>query len=332
MATDGYANRINGIEYNAVDERRMNSVLLMPGGPTSAPFSARSGRRVNGAGLTVSVGGSPEAWTCTPGPGEIYESGYASQGGWAFEIPNSVSANLPARPGAGQSRIDLIVARIYDTQAIGSGPAEVKIERINGAAGAPGVAPSPPAGSITLELARLGVPAVGAITVTQSTRRTVAAGGVLPVATTAEMDALKTDNIAYAGLVVNNAQTNSLHRYDGTLWRRLVDDAFDTPWTPIALGSGWSGFGNGFNDPAVRRVGDVVEMRGVMTGGDPGPAFFLYDTKFHSTAKKMLLVNAGAGAARAQMAPEASLFSIEAYIAGGSNSFVSLDEIRYQGV
>lgn len=215
MATDGYANRINGVDYNAVDERRFDAPLLMPG-PTSAPFSAKAGRRVNGAGLVVSVGGSPEAWTVTQGAGVIYDSAYASQGAWRFEIPNSVSANMPARPGAGTSRIDLIVARIYDTVAIGSGPAEVKVERVNGTAGSTPSAPSLPA--LSVELARLTVPASGTITVTQSTERTVAAGGILPVPTVAARDKLKTDGIAYEGLYVDVASTDSLERYDGTNW------------------------------------------------------------------------------------------------------------------
>lgn len=215
MATDGFASRINGVEYAAVDERRMDSALLMPG-PVSAPFSGRSGRRVNGAGLTVSVGGGPEAWTVSPGAGVIYDPAYASQGAWRFEIPSAVSANLPARPGVGQSRIDLIVARIYDPGALGSGLAEVKIERVNGASGASPSAPSLPA--LSVELGRLLVPASGTITVTQSTRRTVTAGGVLPVATTAERTQLVTDGIAYPGLTIFNEQTKRQEVYGGSGW------------------------------------------------------------------------------------------------------------------
>lgn len=240
MATDGFASRINGVEYAAVDERRMDSALLMPG-PASSPFSARSGRRVNGSGLTVSVGGSPEAWTVSPGAGVIYDPAYASQGAWRFEIPSAVSANLPARPGVGQSRIDLIVARIYDPGALGSGSAEVKIERVNGVSGASPSAPSMPA--LSIELARLLVPASGTITITQSARRTVAAGGVLPVATTTEMDQLETDGIAYRGLVVDNAQTNALYRYDGTDWKALAEVGGDVQ--SLTVNANWTATGFG---------------------------------------------------------------------------------------
>lgn len=220
MATDGPVNRWNGVDYAAADERLLASPLLMPG-PVSAPFSARSGRRVNGAGLAVSVGGSPEAWTVTPGPGVIYGSAHPSAGGWAFALPNAKTENLPARPGVGLSRIDLIVARIYDTDVIGSGSREFKVERVTGTPNASPAAPSLPA--LSFELGRMVVPNSGVITVTQSIERTTAAGGVLPITTTVEMEKLKTDNIAYRGLVVHNAQTDSLHRYDGTNWKRQID-------------------------------------------------------------------------------------------------------------
>lgn len=247
MATDGFASRINGVEYAAVDERRMDSALLMPG-PVSAPFSARPGRRVNGAGLTVSVGGGPEAWTVSTGAGVIYDPAYASQGAWRFEIPSAVSANLPARPGVGQSRIDLIVARIYDPGALGSGLAEVKIERVNGASGASPSAPSLPA--LSVELARMTVPASGTITVTPSTRRTVAAGGVLPVATTAEMEDLETDGLAYPGLTVYNLQTKSLFTYDGTEFQG------DSGWITPSMGGGWTANA----DTAYRRKAGLVTV------------------------------------------------------------------------
>lgn len=229
MATDGMASWIDLTDpkYAAADLRRLDSLMKMPGGPVSAPFSSKSGRRVNGAGLQVSIGGSPESWTCTPGPCEVYDPGYSTQGGWSVEIPNATTGTIGARPSTGQSRIDLIVVRVYDNGAIGSGPSEVKVERLPGNPGTSPVAPTPPAGSITFEVARLTVPATGSVTVTHSTERTVAAGGVLPVPTTAAMNKLKTDNVAYEGMVVNNAQTKSLHRYDGTNWKRQIDaDSF----------------------------------------------------------------------------------------------------------
>jgi hypothetical protein len=245
MVTDGTVNRWNADpitklpQYTAADERMLISPLVMPG-PVGAPFSARSGRRVNGAGLALSVGGSPEAWTVTRGPAVIYDPGFPGSGGWPVALPNDKTEAIGARPGAGLSRVDLIVARIYDGDVIGSGPRELKIERV---AGDPSNStPEPKAlPALSFEIGRLVVPNSGAITVTQSTARTVAAGGVLPVATTAERDKLKTDGIAYRGLVVDNAQANRLERYDGTNFKPVPDDL------DVCLGAFW---GSGF-DPAI---------------------------------------------------------------------------------
>jgi hypothetical protein len=329
MVTDGYANRLNGVDYNAVDERRFGAASLMPGGPTSAPFSAKAGRRVNGAGLTVSVGGSPEAWTCTAGAGVVYDSAYASQGAYRFEIPNSVSANLPARPGAGQTRTDLIVARIYDAQALGSGATEVRIERVAGTPGTPGAVPTLPA--LSVEVARLTVPDSGSITVTQSTERTVAAGGVLPVATTAAMDKLKTDGVAYRDLVVGNAQTNSLYRYDGTNFIQIKDAASDTDWTALNLGGGWGAFGGIYAPPAYRRVGDIVELRGVIKSGFGTGAMLnsVLPSGFQPTHSRMFVVNAGPGSAWINVHPTGQM-TLEAFLPSGTNAWVSLDQIRFQ--
>lgn len=228
MATDGAVNRWNGVAYAASDERLLSSGLWMPGAST-APFSARAGRRVNGTGLSVSVGGAPEAWTVTPGWGVIYDAAYAAQGPFNFEIPAAKTANMPARPATGLSRIDLIVARIYDTD-IGVGAVkEVKIELVPGDAASPATAPAIPA--LSLVLATLSVPAAGAITVTQSTQRTVAAGGILPVATTAERDALPNP---WRGLVVDNAQTGRIEHFNGTAWKQLRE-VDDTGWLDNAL-------------------------------------------------------------------------------------------------
>lgn len=226
MATDGMASWIDLTDpkYAAADLRRLDSLLMAPGGPTSAPFAVKAGHRVNGAGLQVSVGGSPEAWTCTPGPGMVYNPDYSTQGGWRFEIPNAKSGTIGARPSSGQSRIDLIVARIYDNGAIGSGPSEVKIERLVGSPGQDPQPPTPPQDSITYEVARMTVPATGPVVVTSSTERTVAAGGVLPVPTVAAMNKLKTTGIAYTGMVVNNAQADRLERFNGTDWKPVPDD------------------------------------------------------------------------------------------------------------
>lgn len=243
MATDGFVRRWNGVEYNASAERLMDSVLLMPG--STSAFSARGGRRVNGSGLAVSVGGSPEQISVTAGAGVIFDSASASVGPWIFEIDSTKTLSLPARPSTGQSRIDLVVARVYDSDSGLGGAKELKIERINGGASATPSEPTAPAGSLIL--ARLLVPDTGSITVTPNPARTVAAGGVLPVATTAVRDALS----AYSGLTVYNEQNKRLEAFDGSAWSpaagasptrllRRTSNSTVTSGNNVLLGAGWS--------------------------------------------------------------------------------------------
>lgn len=222
MATDGYVDRWDDVDYNAADERRLTSALLMPG---TTPFSARSGRRPGGGGLVTSVVGSPSAarpvLRTSAGAGLVFDPNNAEAGPYRFATPSAVDVTLGDRPGTGASRIDLIVARIRDV-SVGVGAEDnLKIEVVQGN---PGSSPSAPAlPPLSMLVSTINVPASGAIAITNSTEIAVAAGGILPVSSTAEMNKLKTDGIAYRGLAVSNAQTDALHRYDGTNWKRQQD-------------------------------------------------------------------------------------------------------------
>lgn len=232
MATDGMVDRWDGVAYLASDERRMASVDQMPGAVADV-FSARPGRRVNGSGLVASVSSTGNgSVSVTAGSCRIYDGNYASQGGWDVAFANAVGPiALGARPPAGQSRYVLVVARLYDSDIPVGAVKEAKIELVAGGAG---TTPSVPGvNALSLVLATLTVPASGAISVTQSTRRTVAAGGVLPVATTAERTQLVTDGIAYPGLTIFNEQTKREEVYGGTGWVAQSQEVDSTSGSPF---------------------------------------------------------------------------------------------------
>lgn len=205
---DGVASRWNGVAYPAQDERRIHGAFLAAGGS----IRGRAGRRP-GPGLTLTVGGSPEAATLTAGVG-VVNTATDSDGSYPFAIPASASKNLAARPSAGTSRIDLVVVRILDADipALGTALKELNMEIVTGTAGASPVAPAVPAGAVALF--QLTVPATGSVAVQDVSTFSVAAGGILPVRTTAERNAL----IPYAGLMVFNMQTIQFESYNGTTW------------------------------------------------------------------------------------------------------------------
>lgn len=207
---DGVASRWNGVSYTAQNERRIQGSLLTPAGS----YRGRAGRRP-GPGLTLTVGGSPEAATLTAGVG-VVNTGSDADGSFTFAL-NTATRNLAARPSAGTSRIDLVIVRILDADipALATGLKEVNMEIVTGAPGASPVAPGAPAGSTILF--QLTVPASGVVAIQDVSTFAVAAGGVLPVRTTAERNALT----PYAGLVVFNMETKNTEGYDGTAWGRV---------------------------------------------------------------------------------------------------------------
>lgn len=220
---DGIAMWFDGVSYPGDDLRRLLTAFGMP----SSATRARAGVRAGG-GLEVTVGGSPESAQIAPGAGVITDTG-AGVGSWVFVIPASVSKALTGRPAAGQSRLDEVVARINTTTK------EIELAVIAGSptSGTP-AAPAIPAGNLLLK--ELLVPASGSVTVQKTPARAVGLGGVLPVASQAERDAIE---VIYDGLMVYREDTD---RYEGRAngaWMPLMADA---GWQALVLTgtSGWT--------------------------------------------------------------------------------------------
>lgn len=261
MATDGPVSRLNQPFYNASDERLLDSVLMMPSG--SSGFSARSGRRPGG-GLVVTSSGLD--LTVAPGGGVIFDSSFATGGPWKFALPTSKTVTLAARPGTGLTRKDLLVARIYDADSGAGSAKELKIEAVTGTAAA---SPSKPAlPPLSLEIGTVDVPAAGSVSFTPNTARTVASGGILPVATTTERDALPSP---HSGLAVWNEAKGEVEVYNGSGWgpaggprplrslNRISGFTVQSA-TNRLVGSGWQPISADGGDPS-----GVTYANGIMT-------------------------------------------------------------------
>jgi hypothetical protein len=57
-----------------------------------------------------------------------------------------------------------------------------------------------------------------------------------------------------------------------------------TAWTALTLSGTWAALGSGFHTPARRRVGDRVELRGLLTAGAPPSLVGNLPTGFRPTA------------------------------------------------
>lgn len=207
---DGIASRFDSVEYAGADERLLDAVGFHP----STALLPRAGRRAGG-GLTVTHGGTPEKATVAAGGGIIVDS--AGGGGYRFVIPTPVDLTMPARPGSGTSRIDYVVAQIKNEDARpGDLLREVELELVSGVAGASPTAPTLTSGQ--LRLARLTVPASGAVVVSEAAQRTASVGGVIVVTDITERDAIE---IVYNGLLVYVESEARHYRRSSGVWKPL---------------------------------------------------------------------------------------------------------------
>lgn len=167
----------------------------------------------------------------------------AGQGVWV--VPVESATELEHQLPAASARIDLVVARVYDTEAGNTIPADVApggtqtgvgvVEVITGTPG--GGAPALPAGAtlirqVTMPAGTGSVLAAGAYAVEGPV--TVARGGVLPVHNQAEQDAVG----PYEFLVVGRRDTGNIEARWNGVWRRIATLAGRTAWTPALRGGG----------------------------------------------------------------------------------------------
>lgn len=157
-----------------------SSAVVVPGGV----FPSLGGMAISGAsGLSVQVAAG---YCCVPAAG-------TSQGGYLFGTLTAATLNLAASD-PGYPRVDLIVARVYDT---GDSSGYCDVEVVTGTAASPAVTPTIPSNSIAL--ASVSVPAgavalaSGAITDLRS--YVVAPGGILPIANAAAAPAAPSSQI-----------------------------------------------------------------------------------------------------------------------------------------
>lgn len=251
---DGIALRFDNRSYTANEERQLAAVGFHPGSTALLP---RPGRRIGG-GLEVTVGGTPESAIVQAGGGVLVDT--SRGGGYVFVVPSTVTINLSTRPSSGLSRIDNVIVVVKNQDIIvGDAAREIDVQVQTGTAAASPTAPTVPTGA--LKLAALTVPATGSVTVGAGPGYTTGLGGVLPVASSTERDAIENK---YRGLIVYRVDTNVWQGWNGTAWDYLHYG--DTGWATI------SGFASGFSGetgklPKKRTIrGNEVKIKGRING------------------------------------------------------------------
>jgi hypothetical protein len=233
--------------YPARLDRLTIAGLLTPAASVG-PITARSGVRPNATGSAMGViQRTPADMFVTVNPGVCF-IGAASAVGGAYECHNDATYDvLLASANATLPRKDLVVARIYDAFDDVGSRNEYAIEAITGTPNSAPVVPATPAGA--LALAQVTVPAAATAIATANIadvrQYTTGLGGLLPVVSQADRDALS----AYGGLAV--------WRADAAPQRMEAWDSVRAAWTPVSPA---------YPSVAVHREGGLS-----LTGTSPTP-------------------------------------------------------------
>ncbi|SFT31809.1 hypothetical protein [Streptomyces sp. ok210] len=195
--------------YASQSFRQALAALLSPG---AGGLQVQAGVRPGG-GLAVSVAGS--TITITAGAGVVQGGSSAVQGPYLFYSDASVTRTLTAA-NATNPRVDLVYARIRDTDADASGARDGDILYLAGTAAASPVAPTP-ADPSYIVLATISVPksGSGSPSVSTATRAYTAAAGGVTVGSVAP-------TAPYTGQLWDSG--DGLRRWTGTEWRYLKYD------------------------------------------------------------------------------------------------------------
>jgi hypothetical protein len=243
----------NRTDHTAQTDRLAESALLLP---DTVGATWRSGVR-GFSDLIVAAQGTPNMSVQVAAGQCFVNQSTAINGSYVVTNDASVTLSISAAH-ATLTRRDLIIAKVEDTFFTGG----VDAGSLAVVVGTPSGSPVDPTvtGNYIL-LARVTVaPAVASITnaaITDLRQKTAALGGIIPVATTAERNALT----AWRGRVVDNPETGFLERYNGSAWRQLRE-VDDTGWVNITLNAAWA---VGSVTPAYRVKDGVCRLRGNAT-------------------------------------------------------------------
>ncbi|AYN57874.1 virion structural protein [Arthrobacter phage Faja] len=247
----------DGVAVTAQQERQAKAALF--NGGAGRPLGGRSGLRVD-TSSTVLVA-TTTTWTLKPCSAMIDPGASTHQGMYGWATDADVTGAVTAAD-ATYDRKDIVYIQINDSSAgDGSGALTAPVGYLAGTPSATPVAPSLPARSFLL--GTITVPKVGAgsPTVAVNPARFVAAGGILPVYSSAERDALT----KYDGLAVRRMDLSRrpVETWDGSAWS--LGDYYETSATVTSFSTGWSATAG--YAPKVYRQGNRVFLEGAVTLG-----------------------------------------------------------------
>lgn len=174
-----------------------------------------------------------------------------------FTNDGTVNVAITAAP-ASNSRIDVIWVRHQDNTT-GDAASTPIFGVTAGVAAASPTKPAIPTGALELATLRVyaGTTAAngGANVLTNTYQMTAARGGDVPFRSKVELDAWTTAVTGQRAVI-----SGTHYAWTGAAWS--LDDATDSGWAALTMGSGWTAV-SGYT-PRVRRVGKMVVLQGLI--------------------------------------------------------------------
>lgn len=312
--------------YEATDFRLAATAF---GAPYShRPGSVRSGvRYTDGDDLKITVSG----YTSTVRQGQcVVDATNLWAGGYVVSVDQN-TAVTHAGADASLSRIDLVVARVYDHDQDGQAQRTAKIEIVQGNTASSPVAPPTPVHSLVLAEVRV-PPAGNALVVTDKRRFAAALGGVMPCRSNDR------PLNAPAGQVCYETDTGRLVVANGSGWGTIFYPS--QPWTNLTYRPNIRTAGG--NAPlSYTREGNWITLRGsieridgdVFYGG-PGDNTYHITTmpsdarpSYHSWHAVACQNNGGVNTMRARVQTSGQVEILAP--SGTGPAWVSFDGIRF---
>jgi hypothetical protein len=288
--------------YAALNFRQALSSLFKNG--TTRVLGGRSGYTPGRLPATLTITGSgPYTWTISAFAAYIDPAFTTTQAGYACSSDANNTGTLTT-PDATNPRIDILYATVNDTDIDSSTLRSFTVNYLAGTAAASPTQPATPVRSFLLAVINVPHTGAGTPTITVNPTYAVAAGGILPTASSAAYPAT-----AVEGDYVDDAALNALLRFDGAAWRNIAQDR--ATYTPVVTAAaGTPTVGNGTATGWYQLVGRAcvfsIDIAWGSTSNGGGGAMSL-----------SLPVAAVAGAPNAEVAGVITLFGGAVYTVVG---------------
>lgn len=249
-------------KYAARAARQTLVGVPLSGATAARPLGVRSGVRPGtpSTTATVALSGTTPTWTVNPHAGVIDAQASAAAGAYEYAFDAVKSGSLAAQDST-NARRDLLCVQVSDTDEDQSGLRKVDIVSATGTANGSLALPTVPDRSMPIVVVNVPKAGGGNPTVTWIAPVSVAAGGVVPVSSSAELLALPKFPGAYADLIAATDGTTLglYHCADGANWTLAVGD---TGWITPSSMVGGTGTGGAGSAVQYRKRNGVVYMTG----------------------------------------------------------------------